>query len=86
NKVIKSSAELGITRLSGYIQDNIAFGDSSGLSLQAGIRYNYNTLNQEILISPRAGLAWKPYSWKKDAIFRLAAGIYDQPPFYRELR
>ena len=86
NKVIKSSADLGITRLSGYIQDNIAFGDSSGLSLQAGIRYNYNTLNEEILISPRAGLAWKPYNWKKDAIFRLAAGIYNQPPFYRELR
>ena len=24
--------------------------------------------------------------WKKDIIFRASAGIYDQPPFYRELR
>ncbi|RYY23672.1 MAG: TonB-dependent receptor, partial [Chitinophagaceae bacterium] len=86
NKVIKSEADLDITRISGYIQDNISFDDSSGLSLQAGIRYNYNTLNKEWLISPRAGLAWKPFSWKRDVIFRFAGGAYQQPPFYRELR
>jgi hypothetical protein len=86
NKVIKSQADLALTRVSGYLQDNISFNDSSGLSLQAGIRYNYNTLNKEWLISPRAGLAWKPFSWKRDVIFRFAAGIYQQPPFYRELR
>jgi hypothetical protein len=86
NKVIKSEANLDLTRFSGYLQDNISFSDSSGLSLQAGIRYNYNTLNKEWLISPRAGLAWKPFSWKRDVIFRLAGGIYQQPPFYRELR
>jgi hypothetical protein len=86
NKVIKSQADLALTRVSGYLQDNISFNDSSGLSLQAGIRYNYNTLNKEWLISPRAGLAWKPFRWKRDVIFRFAAGIYQQPPFYRELR
>jgi len=86
NKVIKSAASLNITRFSGYVQDNISFSDSSGVSLQAGLRYNYNTLNNEWLISPRAGLAWKPYDWKKDVIFRIAGGLYQQPPFYRELR
>ncbi|HTE23993.1 TonB-dependent receptor [Flavitalea sp.] len=86
NKVIKSEASLDLTRISGYVQDNISFNDSSGLSLQAGVRYNYNTLNKELLISPRAGLAWKPFSWKRDVIFRLAGGSYQQPPFYRELR
>jgi hypothetical protein len=25
-------------------------------------------------------------NWKKDVVFKFAAGIYDQPPFYRELR
>ncbi len=25
-------------------------------------------------------------NWKKDMLFRLSAGIYHQPPFYRELR
>lgn len=86
SKVLKSKADLDITRLSGYLQDNIRFGDSSDFTLQAGVRFNYNTLNNELLLSPRAGFAWKPSRWKKDIIFRGAIGIYQQPPFYRELR
>ncbi len=47
---------LTITRLTGYVQDNInVCSDSSGCTLQAGARYNYNDLNNELLISPRAG-------------------------------
>lgn len=30
-------------------------------------------------------LSLKP-GWKKDMVFKLAAGVYNQPPFYRELR
>ena len=86
NKVLNSKADLSITRLSGYFQDNIIVHDSMGIMLQAGVRYNYNTLNNELLISPRVGFSWKPARWKKDVIFRGAAGIYNQPPFYRELR
>lgn len=86
NKVIKSKADIDITRLTGYIQDNIIFNDSTGFTLQAGVRYNYNTLNKEFLVSPRAGFSWKPARWKRDMIFRGAIGIYNQPPFYRELR
>ncbi|MEP7319846.1 MAG: carboxypeptidase-like regulatory domain-containing protein, partial [Panacibacter sp.] len=37
------NADFGITRFSGYLQDNIRFKDSSGFTLQAGLRYNYNT-------------------------------------------
>ena len=86
DRVIKSSADLDITRLSGYIQDNIVFTDSSDITIQAGLRYNYNTLNKEFLLSPRAGVSWKPSYWKRDIIFRAAIGAYHQPPFYRELR
>jgi hypothetical protein len=86
SKVLNSKADLTITRLTGYIQDNIILHDSMGVVLQAGARYNYNTLNNEMLISPRVGFSWKPAHWKKDIIFRGAAGIYNQPPFYRELR
>lgn len=85
-KVLKASAGLHITRLSGYIQNNIVFKDSTGFILQAGLRYNYNTLNKEILISPRVGFSWKSSKWKRDVIFRGALGIYHQPPFYREYR
>jgi hypothetical protein len=86
NKVTKSNANIGITRLSGYLQDNIIFNDSSGFTVQAGLRYNYNTLNNQFLLSPRAGFSWTPRNWKRDVIFRGAIGAYHQPPFYRELR
>lgn len=41
--------------------------------------------NSQIVVSPRAQFALKP-DWNKDMLFRLAGGIYYQPPFYRELR
>jgi hypothetical protein len=87
SKVIKSNANLDINKFSGYIQDNILLGKDSSHSatLTAGVRFNYNSLNQEFLISPRIGASWKP-KWKSDIVFRAAAGAYHQPPFYRELR
>jgi len=86
NKVIKSRADLNITKLSGYFQDNMVIGDTiRSFTLQGGIRYNYNSLNNEFFIAPRIGASWKP-AWKKDIIFRASAGAYHQPPFYRELR
>lgn len=84
--VQKSLAGININRFTGFVQDNIAFRDSSDFILQVGARFNYNDLNREMLVSPRAGFSWKPTNWKKDIVFRGAAGIYDQPPFYRELR
>ncbi|RYZ27519.1 MAG: TonB-dependent receptor, partial [Chitinophagaceae bacterium] len=86
NKVIKSVADLGINKFNGYIQDNIAFNKgSSAYTVQGGVRFNYNDLNGEFLVSPRLGLSWKP-GWKRDIVFRTAVGAYHQPPFYRELR
>lgn len=86
NKVLKSTATLDIRKYSGYIQDNILLGDSvKSVTLTAGVRFNYNSLNNEFLVSPRIGASWKP-GGKKDIIFRAALGAYHQPPFYRELR
>lgn len=39
----------------------------------------------QTVFSPRAQFAIKPL-WKKDMLFRVATGLYYQPPFYRELR
>jgi hypothetical protein len=86
NKVLKGTADFSITRINGYIQDNIQFKDSSDFTLQAGIRYNYNSLNKEFLISPRISFSYIPKKWKKDVVVKGAIGIYNQPPFYRELR
>lgn len=41
--------------------------------------------NTQTVFSPRAQLAIKP-DWEKDMLFRVAGGLYYQPPFYRELR
>ena len=82
---INNKTDLTLQKYSGYIQDNIHLTKSlRDISLQIGVRYHYNSLNKELLISPRAQISWKPL-WKKDVVLRLAAGIYNQPPFYREL-
>ncbi|MEP6950646.1 MAG: TonB-dependent receptor [Ginsengibacter sp.] len=86
SSVLKSASNLMIDKYSGYVQDNIRLGDSvRGVTLQAGVRFNYNSLNKEFIISPRAQVSYKP-GWKKDIIFKASAGVYDQPPFYREMR
>jgi hypothetical protein len=85
SRVVKSTADLSLYRFSGYVQDNIILNDSLNMTLQVGLRYNYNTLNKELLIQPRIQFAFKP-KWKKDIVIRTAAGAYHQPPFYRELR
>ncbi|MGZ8537753.1 MAG: TonB-dependent receptor [Flavisolibacter sp.] len=86
NKVIKSTADLLVNKFSGYLQDNIVLNTAkNAYTIQAGLRFNYNDLNNEFLLSPRIGASLKP-DWKKDIVFRVAAGAYHQPPFYRELR
>jgi hypothetical protein len=86
NRVLKSSTNLSIDKYSGYVQDNIRLGDPvRDVTLQVGARFNYNSLNREFIVSPRAQLSYKP-NWKKDIVLKAAAGVYDQPPFYREMR
>ncbi len=85
-KVLKSDADLQSDRIHGYLQDNILLGHASGdISMQAGVRFNYNSLNGEFLVSPRIQLNYKP-EWKRDFVIKASGGVYDQPPFYRELR
>jgi hypothetical protein len=50
-----------------------------------GARLHYWSFSKQWLISPRLQLAYQP-EWKRDLVFRAAAGMYQQPPFYRELR
>ena len=84
---LKSKNDLNSFRAHGYFQDtwNIINTDSTQLILTAGIRYNYWNVNNEFLVSPRVQLLYHP-KLKSDVTFRLAGGMYVQPPFYRELR
>lgn len=81
----RSSADFNYIRYSGFIQDNFRFNDSLDLTVSAGVRFNYSTLNNELVISPRVQVAYKP-DWKRDMVFKVAGGLYAQPPFYREMR
>ncbi|MCB4797386.1 TonB-dependent receptor [Neotamlana laminarinivorans] len=65
---------------------------NSDVWYNAGIRtHNWTvngdgiTKNTQTVYSPRAQFAIKP-DWEKDMLFRVAGGLYYQPPFYRELR
>ena len=86
SNVLKSNAHLTVDKYNGYLQDNIRLSTSlNRLTLQTGVRFNYNSLNKEFIVSPRAQISYKP-DWKKDVVFKASVGIYDQPPFYREMR
>ncbi|MBB5267805.1 TonB-dependent receptor [Algibacter amylolyticus] len=65
---------------------------SSDVWYNAGIRaHNWSvsgdgiSTSNQVVFSPRAQFAIKP-DWEKDMLFRVAGGLYYQPPFYRELR
>jgi hypothetical protein len=81
-----ASANLNYSTLSGFVQDNFRFNDSLDLTMSIGARFNYDELNHEFIASPRLQAAYKPRKWKRDMVFRAAAGVYAQPPFYREMR
>ena len=85
SNVVIGNQSPGINRTTGFIQDNLLFSDSARFTLQGGVRYNYNDLNREFLVSPRIGASWRPRSAKRDIIYRASVGIYDQPPFFREM-
>lgn len=87
NDVYKTNISLPSTRMQGYTQYNQSFTlrDSSFLSVTGGVRGNFWTLNQQLVVSPRITMAYKT-NWKRDWLFKLSGGLYYQPPFYRELR
>jgi hypothetical protein len=81
-----SSADISYIRYSGFIQDNFFLGsDSNRVNISAGLRVLYSDINKELDLSPRIQATYKPL-WKTDVLFKLSAGVYVQPPFYREMR
>jgi hypothetical protein len=88
SNVIKTSNRLRSNRFTAFLQDTYTWrrDESAEIRLSGGVRASYWDLNQELLISPRVQLLYKPLAGKRDISYRLASGFYFQPPFYRELR
>ena len=90
---VRALNDTKIDRISGYAQwSRKTMLGNSQLWLNAGLRaHNWTVSGKNIksttqtIISPRAQVALKP-DWEMDMLFRLSGGVYQQPPFYRELR
>ena len=84
--VVKSQNHLTSYRFSGYVQDMISVdAGNHKLLLNGGIRFNYLSSNNQLLISPRIRAYLIP-AWSERISFHAAAGWYHQPPFYKEMR
>lgn len=88
NEVIKSRNELQSNRINAFFQDTWSWSKDSVAEwkITAGIRASYWDLNEEVTVTPRAQLLFKPLNTNSDVSYRLAGGLYYQSPFYRELR
>lgn len=87
DQVIRADTAFQSMRYQAYLQDNIHWRrDSVDYALTGGLRANYWTFNNQLVVSPRLVFSMSPLFWKRNITFRAAAGHYAQPPFYRELR
>jgi hypothetical protein len=83
--VIRSENTVDANRLSAFGQNTWTFRNRKNeISLTAGLRAIYYDWNGQFLLNPRANISFKP-KWKKEVVFRFAAGYYSQPPTFREL-
>lgn len=87
SQVLKSQNLLINDRLQAYFQDGYTIKtDKNEFKISAGIRATYRSMSDELLFSPRVQFFYKPLTWQQDISFKLAGGIYNQAPMYRELR
>ncbi len=87
-KFVSSNNTINSSRVFGFAQyEKIVFNKDTktALTYNFGLRGHYWDLNDEFFVTPRANVSYKP-NWKRDMVFRFSAGLYNQSPFYRELR
>ncbi len=80
---VNSEANLRSNRLQAFLQHTAVINSSHQITY--GVRLHHWSLNQQLVVSPRLQYAIAP-EWRRDFVFRMATGLYQQPPFYRELR
>jgi hypothetical protein len=86
NNRLRAATELNSYRLQAYLQDEWRMVTDKGLlTINAGVRFHFWSINQQFVVSPRAQLYFKPNT-KRDWSLKLAGGLYAQPPLYREIR
>ena len=91
---MKARNELNANRMEAYLQDSYRFSGGTADStrngqthytLNYGVRMSHWNFNRETILSPRISLAIIPANHENTTL-RLAAGLYYQTPFFKELR
>ena len=83
---MRAANSINSNHLELYAQDTYRKESRLGiLSFNYGMRLSYWSWNKEWLFSPRASIGFVPAA-NDDFTFRLALGLYNQRPFYKELR
>lgn len=85
---MKAKNTLDANRMEVYLQDTYRFTSKGGhthFTLNYGVRMSHWNFNKETLLSPRLSLGVIP-AYSENTTLRLAAGIYYQAPFFKELR
>lgn len=86
NYAVQGAHKIQSMRYSTFLQYNTKFfWDNAKILLNTGLRAGYWNFNKEMNFSPRFQIAIKP-DWVTSQLFRVAAGKYVQPPFYKEMR
>lgn len=78
-----SDLSLESYRYQGYAQHTVEL--DSLHTLTYGVRASYWDVNRQLTVSPRVQYAFTPRRHPNSS-YKLATGVYHQPPFYRELR
>ena len=85
---MKAKNTLDANRMEVYLQDTYRFTSKGGhthFTLNYGVRMSHWNFNKETLLSPRLSLGVIP-AYSENTTLRLAAGLYYQAPFFKELR
>lgn len=73
-------------RSTAYLEYVLPFEvDSNQFRLNAGVRGQHWSLNNQVTVSPRLSMSWRP-KFSRQWLFKGAFGYYHQPAFYREMR
>ena len=83
---LSAKNDIRSNRIEAYLQDTYRWSKGNNyFTLNYGIRMANWSYNKETTVSPRASLAIVP-AFNNDVTIRLAAGLYYQAPFYKEMR
>lgn len=100
-ELIVSDIGLVNKRASGYVQDEILLNEPNNAKLNLGVRANYWSYSKQFLVAPRLSFSLEPNrayntnainngygkdSLKRNIRIKASLGLYQQQPFYRELR